>query len=339
MLAVTASLQLGSKVYDSHAASIRLRRGLLPIVDRLEVDLPPGVEFDAEPGDDALLELDGGEGAAKVFTGKISTLRRTLRGLHVTAHDGALLLGRYRPSMALEQVSAGDVVERLCRDAGVDTGDVASGPQLNLYVANGRSTALGEIARLAAHFGGFAAFDGEGKLHVFTSPDAGPAEELALKYGREIVDVQVERFVADTASRTVIGDGADSPGGQQARWPVSDFYGGAADEPGPTARRRAEPELRTVDDARAASSAWAARQAAREVLVRLHAWLLPGVAPGGRVQLQEMPSAVDVSACCVRQVLHRIDPSLGAFTDAWATEDAGGAGGMGGLAAAVGGLL
>jgi hypothetical protein len=339
MLAVTASLQLGSKIYDSHTASIRLRRGLLPIVDRLEVDLPVGVEIDAVPGDDAVLELDGGEGAAKVFTGKISTIGRTLRGVRVTAHDGALLLGRYRPSMALEQVTVGDVVERLCSDAGVDVGDVAPGPQLNLYVANGRSTALGEVARLAAHFGGYAAFDGEGKLHVFTSPDAGPAEELALKYGREIVEVQVERLVADAASRTIIGDGADSPGGEQARWPVSDFYGGAAVEPGPAARRRAEPELRTVDDARAASEAWAARQAAREVLVRLHAWLLPNVAPGGRVQLKEMPAAVDVSACCVRQVLHRIDPSLGAFTHAWATEDAGAGGGLGGLASAAGGLL
>jgi hypothetical protein len=339
MLTVAAELQLGNLLYKSHAVGLRLRRGLLPIVDRLEVRLPDGVRLDAQTGDDAILKLDGGEGAKPVFTGKLSAIAHAASGPRVTAHHGAFALARYRPSLTLEQVAVGDVISKLCADADVDTGEVASGPTLSLYVADGRATALDEIPRLARHAGADVVFDGDGHLHAFASDGSGPAGELALKWGRELVALEVERFADDGASRTVVGDGAGGPGSSLARWPVVDFFDGGAEAPGPHARRRAEPELRTVDDARAAATAWSAREAARARPVRLRAWLLPGLAPGAHVQLQEVPDSIALSSLRVSQVVHVIDPSRGAFTEAWGHEDAGGAGGAAGLVAAVAGLL
>ncbi len=341
MLAVAAELTVGDKLYKTHVQSLRLRRGLLPIVDRLDVRLPAGVQLDASPGDDVSLDLDGGDGKTTVFTGKLSSLARSLAGPRLTAHHGALLLGRYRPSVTLEQVTIGDVIKQLCGDVSVDTGDIEDGPTLALYVADGRSTALDEVSRLARLAGCDASFDSDGKVGVFARGSNGPGGQVALKYGRELSAVVSEHLLPDDSSRTVVGDGAGGPDSSLRRWPIVDFFSGGADDPGPSALRRAAPELRTVSDARAAGQAWSGRAADLEKTVRMRAWLLPALMPGTSVQLQELPDDVSLSAFQVSQVSHVID-ARGAFTDVWGYEASGASGGGGLLGAAinaVGGLL
>lgn len=342
MLSIRAVLTLGDLVYDSHVVWLRLRRGLLPIVDRLEIDLPAGATLEAAPGDPASLTLDGGEGEEPVFTGTVGALGRGLAGARVTCLGGAAKLARYRPAFALERVTVGDVVSRLCADTGVPTGSVEAGPTMTLYAARGHATALEEIPRLARHLGGDAAFDADGNLHLFAAGGSAPFEDLALRYTREILSVDVARAAPDGASRTIVGEGGGDPGSEGARWPVVDFWKGAAPSAGPGALRRAEPELRTQDDARAAGDAWARRQQDADHPLRLRTWLLPKLSPGGRVELHELPDALGIEACRIRQVVHTVHAARGAFTQVWAHEDGGAAAGGGLLAAvagAIGGLL
>ncbi len=343
MLAVRAALTLGNLLYDSQVVRLRLRRGLLPIVDRLQVDLPAGVKLEAAPGDPASLTLDGGEGEELVFTGTVGALGQDFSGVHVTCVGGAALLARYRPALALEQVTVGDVVSRLCDQAGISVGAVEAGPTLGLYAACGQSTALDEIPRLARHLGAEVAFDGDGKLQLYTPDGTPPVPDLALRYTREILAVEVARAAPDAATRTLVGEGGTAPGSDGDRWPAVDFWKGAAPAPGPGVRRRAEPELRTQDDARAAGEAWAASQQEVERPVHLRTWLLPRLAPGGRVELHELPSGLGLAACRIRQVVHTLHPVRGAYSEVWAHEDAGGAGGSAGLLAsatqALGGML
>jgi hypothetical protein len=342
MLTPKVALQIGNLLYDSHAIALRLRRGLAPIVDRLEVTLPRDVRFDAAAGDEVKLELDGGEGALQVFTGEVSSIRRSLRGVGITAHDGGLALGRYRPTLSIEGSTVGEIIEALASDAGVDTGTLEDGPKIALYVADGRAGALEEIARLAAFADALASFDGEGKLFVEAFGSSAHAGEMAWKYGRELLDLELERMRPDASSMTLVGEGAGEAGSSQALWPIADFLGGSAPAAGPEARRRAAPELHGPDDATAASNAWMLRRARAEIRIKLRAWLAPAVAPGTRIELQELqelPAAIDASALIVRQVVHVVDPDRGAHSEVWGTEEASAPGLLDQLLGAVGGLL
>lgn len=342
MLSVQAALQLGDLLYDSHVITLRLRRARLPVVDRLEVSLPAGLTFSAVPGDEVALDLDSGDvdgagGSTRVFTGLLTQVERTLQGFRLQAHGHGLLLARYRPSATMENVTVGDVIQTLCDDAEVETGQLEAGPTLALYAAEGRATALQEIARLAWLAGVQAVFDGEGALHATTG--SGSAQDHALRYGRELVGLSVGAALPDQTQLAFIGEGAGDPGSPDGRTFVTDFAKGGAPSPGPRTRRRPQPELRTVDAARTAATAWMERRAAREAPVRLDTWLLPVLAPGARVELSDVPEHLGLSECRVVQVVHQLDAARGARSRIWATGKVDAGGLLGGLAGAVGGLL
>lgn len=335
---VAASVTLGSLRYDQHVTGLRLRRGLLPIVDRLDVGLPRGVRVEAAAGDPVVCELDGGDGAEPTFTGTVTAVRLTLTGVEVAAHGGAHRLARLRPSLSLEQVTVADVVTRLCSDAEVDTGAVVGGPTLARYVATARSTGLDEVSRLVAFAGASAWLDETDALHAAAEPSA----ELALRYGREPVDVAGTSAPAPGGTFVVVGEGAGAPGSARALWPVAEFMPGSP-TPGPGVRLRSAHELRTPDDARAAAEAWAARDAAARAPVRVRCWLLPGLSPGARITVADAPDDVPVATIRVRQVRHQLDPQRGAVTDVWGHDEGAAGAGLGellgALAGAAGGLL
>jgi hypothetical protein len=334
MLTVAASLTAGNLRYDTHGATVMVRRGLLPIVDRVEYRLPRGVRLEAAPGDDLVLELDGGEGAETVLTGTVAGVTRDLLGARITGHNGGASLAAFRPSGSFEDLPVGDVVTQLCGDAGVQA-NVASGPTLARYVATARSTALDEVTRLLHLAGQVAGFDGGGLL---VGSEGDPAEERALLFAREVVAVDVSGPGPEAAERVVTGEGAGEPGSSNALWPVSDFWAGAS-PPGPDARLRIAHEIRTTADAAGAGTAWSARHAATQRPIRLRCWLLPAVAPNDLLQIQDAPDDLALGGIRVRQVIHRIDPPGGASTEVWGYDDAAAQGLPGSLLGAVGGLL
>ncbi len=336
MLRLHASLTIGDLRYDTHASAVRLRRGLLPIVDRLDVRLPSGVRVDAAPGDPVICDLDGGEGAVTAFTGTATEVRRSLTGTAVSAHGGGHRLARLRPSLSLEQVTVGDVLARLCADAEVSTGAVIAGPTLARYVATARATALEEATRLVGFAGAWARLDPDDRLHA----EAAPSLEMALRHGREILSVEAARSVVPPDRHVLVGEGAGAPGSARGLWPVADFWAGGAPPPGPGVRFGAAHELRTTDDATAAGDAWAERAAAERSRVRLRCWLLPGVEPGAQITIADAPDHLGVGTIRVRQVSHRINPAGGGTTEVRGyDEGAAGAGLLGALMSAVGGLL
>ena len=323
---IRAELQLGNYLYDQQIVELRLRRAFLPVIDRLRVVFPAHVAMEGEPGDEVVLALDGGEGSANVFTGTIAHIVRGIERLELTAYGGAGRLAAYRPAVTLEGKTAGDVIRSLCSDIDVSLGSVDDGPSLSLFVADGRATATEEIADLAALMGARAAFDADDSLHVSAQ---GPGQDVALRYGRELVDVRTMGAAPDAISRTVVGEGAQAAGGSKALWVITDFLGGG-EAPGPEARRRTLPRLRSTDDATTAGTAWSSRVGDGLAQVRMRTWLLPKLAPGARVQLEDVPDHVGLSECRVHQVMHVFSARTGARSDVWCTGQTDSAG-LGGL--------
>lgn len=317
MLRPAIKFTIGDKLYDQQVVTFRLRRTQLPALDRLEVLLPVAAKFDASPGDDCNLKLDGGDDGATVFTGTLSAVRSDFSGLHLVAHNGGLRLARYRPAASFERMSVGDIIAGYCADAGVAMGNCVKGPALSLYVADGRSTAAEEIARLAGYAGALGAFNGAGELYV--TGEGGPAGEMALRYGRELLGAESTRGLTPNIAVTAVGEGAGPPASTRGRWVISDFFTGNAPTPGVGRRLVARPELRTTEDARTASAALAQRQAMSWWPVKLRLWLNPKIEPGMRLQLSDMPGSLPLEECRVSQVISSAIPGGAMTTEVWAS--------------------
>lgn len=332
MLVVAHELSIGTLRYDSHLEALVVRRGVLPIVDRLDAVLPRGVRVDAAPGDDVALSLDAGEGSVKAFTGTVASVRRGSRSTTIVARAASHRLARYRPSVSLEQVTVGDVIARLCDDVGVATDDVDAGPTMARYVAIARSTALDEVARLAGLAGATAVVTASGALRAA----AEPTSEVRLTFGREVLDIEGAAPADSTGTFAVGGDGSGEPGASNGLWPTADFWAGGAPAPGPDSRRRAAHELRSTDDATVAGDAWAARDLGARSPGRLCCWLQPSLSPGDSLEVAGAPDDLASGSMLVRQVAHRIEPGAAALTDVWCWADTASAGG---LLATLGSLL
>jgi len=338
MLIPAFQLRLGDKIYGPQVATLVLRRARLPATDRLEVRLPSAAAVSAAPGDEVSLELDGGEGSQTVFTGRVALIRRRFDAVEVVARGGADRLAHARPVLALAKVTAGEAIRRLADAAGVAVAEVAGGPTLAVYALDGRATALAEVARLAAFTGATAFLDGEGRLVV--SDPAVLAEPLPLRYGREILEAEATEGEDSGPAPVVTGEGGD-PGGEQARWIIADFNRGSP--PATDAPRVAMPELRTRADAQAAAAAIANASRARARAVRLTTFLIPGIAPGTRLAIAQMPGTVNLAQATVHQVQHSVTADGMALTRLWGTGFEGGGGLLdslvGAVAGAVGGAL
>ncbi len=340
-LAPAATIILGNLKYDSHAADVEVTLSLLPGVNRFRAALPSGAKVTAAPGDDASLELDGGEGSAAVMKGKIRTLRKSLLATEALVTDAGAELAAFRPKATYEKQSAKDVINAVAGDRKVKTATVDIELPLAAFVAHQGRTGAEHIANLATFGGAIATVDANGALNVIPRP--GPQPELALLYGREIVDYQVSSQAAPQVRRIAIGSGpAGSPDAPDALRPSASALPGDAPKPGGDAIWFPSPLLRTPKAASTASSAADAQAAAAATRVRARCFLLPKLRPGVVIEVQSLPDGLKGGPWMITQVTHRLKPGLGGMTT-FEGELAGASGGAMSLLdaaiAAVGSLL
>ena len=313
-LSPAASLDLGSLRYDAHLAAVVVRLVPLPGVNSAVVTLPAGVEIEAEPGDTMTLSLDGGEGAKPVLTGKVRALRRGLLGTEAIGADGGADLAAVRPAVTYRARPAGDTIRSLAGEAGVDVGTIDLDLSLAAFVAHQGRTAAEHLAELARLGGAFAAIDGGGVLRV--TPRVGAQPDLALRYGREIVEVRLTDRAAPPARRFIVGGGpagsAEAPDAlRPSPTPLPDDVPAA----GADAVRRSVSVLRTPAAAVAATGAAQAAQAVETGRIWARCFLLPALRPAMVVEIQALPARLTGGPWAVERVIHRLSPEVGGVTE------------------------
>lgn len=300
------TLTTGGQQWTSQVVGLEVQLAAAPLTGTLEADLPAPAPLSAGVGDPVTLDLDGGEGGTRVFTGTVTALRRTPAGIRVHAVDAAGLLARLRPATSYEQVNAGTVIRDLADQAGIDTGDVDEGVALAWYPADPARTALDHVARLCAWSGALARVDADGRL--VASAVAATQAELALRYGREVLAVEQTGRRRDVAGFTVAGEaGAGSTDSPDALRPTSDFFAGNRPEGPDGAHRWAfEPALRSTDAAAAAGVAARWRYAAGGTVGRLTAFLQPTLRPGTVIEIADLPGPLSTAPVWLDRVRHRV---------------------------------
>ena len=379
-LTLSATVTLGNLVYGSHSPDIAVSLSVLPGVNSFTVRLPSNAQIDAGPGDPALLQLENGDqapaggvgglvGAAApalggaaggavgalgsalgaggssappgaVLTGKVRGRRRGVMAMDVAVADGGADLSAMRPATTYEKQSGADVIRALAAEAGLEIDTVDIDLPLAAYVAHQGRTAAEHIAYLARLSGAWATFNAAGALAVRAWPEDQP--ELALRYGREIIDYEVRDRPAPPAERVSVGNGpAGSPDAPDALRFSMEGLPGSAPAPGAGAVWQPVPLLRTPKAATTASQAANAEVGSGATRIYARCFLLPALRPGMVVKIQDLPDGLSSGPWAVTRVTHRLKPNLGGVTsfEGWAAGRAGRGGLLGSALAAVGGLL
>jgi len=310
-LAPTLSATLGPLRYDTHAIALAAELAPLPRGGSATLTLPSTLRFEAEPGDDAILSLDGGQGAETVLTGEVLAVARKPDRIEVSVADAGAKLARFRPCASFERQSASAILRKLASDAEVQTGLLDLTLELPAYAAHPQRTAAEHVARLAYWADAIAAIDGEGRLTVRARPE-GPADH-ALRYGREIISVRAASAVLVSPQRYAIGSGPEGNASAPAALrPSAEPLPANAADAGPDVRRLPTLALRTpaaVNSASAAASAMAARAAGG---LTLSAFLLPRLRPGQVLEIQDLPDSFPSGRYLLTHVRHRHDRGGGA---------------------------
>lgn len=337
MLTLGYTLALGNREFTSQVVRLRCERAVAPGVGVLRAHLPYRGDLPAAVGDDVRLDLDSGEQQETVFTGVVVALRHSRFGVEVVAGDASWQLAQHRPGTSFEGQHAADVITALADAAGVSVGAVETGPLLPSYLADGATTGWEHVARLAAWSAATALVTADGELTVAAPDPATPTH--ALKWGREVLDVVGAESGAPPSAVSFASEG---PGPADDKPGAFRFTASSAAPAAPVAVRY-RPGLRADDLAADATTDWLTREAARRTPVQLQAFLLPAVAPGDVLEIQEAPYPVPLLQ--VRRVQHRLDRRGGrTHIAAWGapSEDLLGsllASALGAVAGAVGGLL
>lgn len=314
-LTPTYELTVGSQRWTEQVIAVRVELDPAPMTNRLRAALPAAAPFDAVPGDQVTLRLDGGEGSVPVFTGELDAVRRGVGEIVVRAVDAGAGLDRFRPAVTFEQVSASSVIRSLCDEIGVTTAHLDEGVSLAYYAADPSRSALGHIARVAAWGGALVNVTADGAVESRVVDGTQP--ERALRYGRELVSLEQASRWDSLASIVVAGEsGAGDHSDPKALRPVTDFFAGNRPD-GPSAAHRwsFEPALRTTGAAATAGAARGRDHRARSGRGALRAFLVPGIRPGAVLDIQDVPDGLARGPFVVDRVTHRLELA-GATTSA-----------------------
>ena len=311
-LAPKAAIVLGSEEFDTHALRVTAQLAPLPGIGSFRAIFPAATKISASAGDDATLDLDGGEGSERVLSGVVCVVRRGIRHIEVIAADASVALAGLRPATTYRNRSADDVIKALASDAGV-TVNADVGLPMAAYVADQRRSAAQHIAMLASLGGAIARVNGDGELEVNRPMAMMP--DVAMKYGREIVACDISTGAAPAAKRIRTGSGpAGSAMAPNALRPTKDPLPSGASDPGGDAIWTPAAILRTPAAAATAGASADVAAASAATRIRATAFLVPALRPGLVVDIQELPGAMSGGPWVLTRVTHTLDAREGGRT-------------------------
>lgn len=277
------------------------------------------------------IDLDGGGGADRVFSGTLRAIRGAPAALCIDAADGLATLAGRSFVGSFQEADAAAIARAILDAAGLKAGALASGPTFHRYVAHPGRSALAHLQELARRCGLDLYTDREGAVTMTQPTRCGRTRQL--QFPGEPLTFALERRALATDSLIAIGEGASSTRGRgREHW--------LADDLGPvTASARIDADAR-VGDGRgvhpdrvvdgALRSGEAAATIARERVASLAARACaaqltlagdPTIALTDLLEVKVAPrftalaAVVDGARLRVRGVVHRLDPRRGYTTE------------------------
>jgi hypothetical protein len=216
-----------------------------PLSPWLDVGAAAPAEIGIVPGGDA------GDEPETVLTGAVERVRHLPWGTVVDVLATTAALDRLRVGRAYLNQTVGDIVRDLLGEAGLDAGEVDTGPTLGAFHVDERRTAWRHVRGLAALLGAELACGAGGEVHV-RQPRVGAADHT-LRAGAELLAWSAGTRQDALAAADVGPFGAASEQG-------ADSWSLVHHEPGGGGVHRLFPAIRDREAAAAIDEATAAAQ-------------------------------------------------------------------------------
>jgi phage protein D len=322
----------GEDPWQRSTASLTVDTALAPFVDTAVIVMSAdGQSPDAAVDDEGAIALGyADDEAVTVFSAVIDQVASSLHGFsRISAVNGGAALAGLRINQSYEQQTAGDIVNDLAGQAGVDTDTVESGVELPFYVIDDRWNAYQHIARLAGQSGFCAYFTVDNGLYF--GPLAEGSTLQTFHYGEDILALQVQTTGAPDGI-VVVGQGAAGSQGEEAwAWLVKDPSPVRAEAgQGAVQAVLSDAALRSAEAVRSAADGRSAAIGAAAVTGRIAVPGAPRITVGGTIEIVDVPQAEANGACLVQRVRHRFSKRDGYLTILDICKPAGtnGSGGM-----------
>lgn len=268
------------------------------------------------PGATIAIALGDAGREQDVLTGEIAALRAGPDGLMLEALGATAALARERRSQTYVGQTAADIVRDLVGAAAL--GEVEAALALEAYAVDDRRTVWAHILDLARLVDADVGANASGKLR-FVPIGAGPPAHR-FRFGAEVLDWRLERN-APVKALAVAAHGAGSEAGAARwHWLLNDPVGAGGS---PVFVLGA---LRTRDAAEKVAGGLMARAERGAVSGRVRIVGDPGVRPGDRLELMDLPDG-NPGPLRALEVRHRLGGAIG-FTTLIVVEAAGTAGGF-----------
>jgi hypothetical protein len=240
-------------------------------------------------GDRMTSTLAVDEQSATVLTAESLVIQSTFGQTTITARTGMQKLASTRLNQVYQNYSLGQVVQDLCGQADVATGNVATGSTYPYLVVHESKNLLRTIRELAAREGMEVYFDTENKLIVqkFAKTEA----DHTLYYGIDLLNLEVFNYQPLADHLLVYGESPASNQGSDAwHWLVKDLSP-CRSEVGQGAKTLAlqDGAVRTKDAADAAAAAKFGAMKDQAASGRLKILGKPTVQVGDAVTLKNVP--------------------------------------------------
>lgn len=306
----------GNDFWLSHTLEIAVQTGPLPFVNTASLTFATAGAPEIALADSVTLSLGYADAEPEVvFTGTITRLVRTLAGFtHLQASDGGGQLARQRLNQSYASQKAGDIVNDLAGQAGVETDVVEDGVDLPFFAVASTTPAHAQIAALARRSGYWAYFTPAGQLTF--APLAEGDTVQTFTYGTDVLKLEITEATAALEGVQVSGEGAAGSQGQDAwNWLVADATGVQAQAGnGPAQRWVSDGALRSQESVRTAATARASASASMQISGELWVPGAPQVTVGSRVAIAAAPDEFLNGTYQVERVNHRLSKSRGFVT-------------------------
>lgn len=247
---ITIGTEASASPDSSRLLRLRVRASLYAPVKYAEIIFAPPDGLSLQPGDDLKVEIGADRNSAQVFVGKIARVTWEFGCVKLLAESQMSLLTATHVNLAFEQPTAGDIVSALCKEAGVQTGQVQPGLSFAAYAVGSNQSAYEHARRLATQCGFELYADPDDKV-VFAPAVPGGQPRL-LQYGTTILAISMGKPDNGVGAVDVFGESPASfgKGDEAAPWLTKrDVKGSAPATGGGVAVQAVEPAARTVQNA------------------------------------------------------------------------------------------
>jgi hypothetical protein len=206
-------------------SAVHIQLAPAPLLPTCRLSFLPRPDFPGLAlGESLTVSLGDGAAPVQVFAGQVATLASRHGGaLEVLLSSPASALARIRRNAGYENQSFSDLLTTWAGEAGLQTGDIDSGPDYAFFAVDDRRSLWEWIARLARHADLPAWVDADGKLNA-RKPAGQPVAKFT--WGETLIALDAAARDPVTTAARVVGEGSAGRQGSDAwSWLAKDPEG------------------------------------------------------------------------------------------------------------------